>query len=285
MAMAAVGDGESWAVWGMVLRLLLAVQIPKVMTIPTANPIAIARKTSLRMVWRLTMCLTLVKMITALVCSRMFMEIAYLGHSAFRLKGKLGAVVTDPYDEKIGKFPKDVQADILTISHEHSDHNAFDRVTGVKFKIDGPGEYEIAGISVVGVGSFHDDKNGEERGKNTMYVIEIDGLRIAHLGDLGHKLSQDQLNDLGSVDILMIPVGGTYTVDPKVAVEVTRQIDPWVVIPMHYDQPEIVVPAKLASVDEYLKEMGKTDIAPVSKYAITSASLPTELTVVVMDRK
>lgn len=213
------------------------------------------------------------------------MDIAYLGHSSFRLKGKLGAVVTDPYGDAVGKFPKDISADIVTISHSHDDHNASDKVSEIKFKIEGPGEYEINGISVVGVASFHDDKNGEERGTNTIYVIEIDGLRVAHAGDLGHKLSQDQVDDLGSVDILLVPVGGVYTIDPKMAVEITRQIDPWVVIPMHYDQSDITVPSKLAGVDEYLKEIGKTDIVPTAKYTITAEKLPSELTVVVMEKK
>lgn len=231
------------------------------------------------------MCLTLVKVNITLVSSESAMEFVYLGHASFRLKGKLGSVVTDPYEDSIGKYPKDTQADIVTISHDHADHHAADRVSGSRFTVQEPGEYEIAGISIIGVASFHDDKNGQERGKNTVFVIEMDGLRIAHLGDLGHKLTEEQLDDMGSVDVLLIPVGGVYTIDPKLAVEVTKQIDPWVVIPMHYDHPGIVVPQKLAGVEEYLKEIGKTDIVPVAKYVISSEKLPTELTVVVMEKK
>ncbi len=212
------------------------------------------------------------------------MDIVYLGHASFRLKGKLGAVAMDPYGGDFGKYPKDIQADILTVSHGHPDHNDIKNVEA-GFLIDGPGEYEVKGISIVGVASFHDDQNGAERGTNTIYVVEMDGLRVAHLGDLGHKLTQAQLDEMGNVDILLIPVGGVYTIDAKTAVEVVKQIDPWVVIPMHYHQAGIVLPATLAGVEDFLKEIGKTEIVPVAKYSISADKLPTELTVVVMEKK
>ncbi len=215
------------------------------------------------------------------------MEASYLGHSSFKFKTKLGVVVTDPYDEKCGKFPKDTEADIVTLSHQHPDHNQQQLVKGTPFVVDGPGEYEIKGISIIGVPTWHDDKQGAERGANTVFVFEIEGMRVAHLGDLGHKLSQDQLSEMGSIDIVLVPVGGLYTIDAKQAAEVVRQIDPWIVIPMHYQQPGLdeKVFSGLTDVKTFLKEMGKDDIDPVAKLNISADKLPTELQIVVMERK
>src|SRR3989344_1580615 len=135
------------------------------------------------------------------------MEISYLGHASFRLKGKQMTVVTDPYDERAGKFPKDVTANMVTVSHDHGDHNQVVKIGGQPFVIDGPGEYEVGGVSVVGIHTWHDEEKGGQRGGNTVYVIEMEGLRMAHLGDLGHKLAQDQLEEMGDIDILLVPVG------------------------------------------------------------------------------
>ena len=207
------------------------------------------------------------------------MEITYLGHSCFKLKGKAATVVTDPFLAKC-------EADIVTVSHSHADHNQLSKVSGSPFVIDGGGEYEVKGISVIGVASWHDDKEGAQRGPNTIYVIEIDGLRVCHLGDLGHKLSDTQLEEIGSVDVVLVPVGGEYTIDAKQAGEVVKQLDPWITIPMHYQQPGLDKAAfgKLAGVDAFLTEMGK-DVTPVSKLVLTRDKLPQELQVVVLERK
>ena len=213
-------------------------------------------------------------------------EITYLGHSSFKIKGKTAVVVTDPFDEKCGKFPRDLTADIVTVSHDHFDHNAT-KLLSSSFFVRGPGEYEVGGVSVVGVHSWHDDKSGAERGPNTIYVIEIEGLRLVHLGDLGHKLDQEQLDEMGPIDVVMVPVGGEYTIDAKTAAEVTRQVDPWVVIPMHYQQEGLDKSAfgQLAGGGGFLAEMGKSEIQPVAKYVITADKLPSELQVVVLERK
>lgn len=200
------------------------------------------------------------------------------GQSSFRLKGKNAVVVTDPYDEKTAKYPRDVEADIVTVSHDHADHNAVAKVSGSPFVVNGPGEYEVKGVSVIGIPVWHDDKKGAERGANTVYVIEMEGLRICHLGDLGHKLEQGSLDEIGSVDIVMIPVGGKYTIDAKVACEVAKQIDPWIVIPMHYG-------GELAEVSEFVKEYGKGTVEPVQKLTITAEKLPGEQMLVVFDKK
>jgi L-ascorbate metabolism protein UlaG (beta-lactamase superfamily) len=214
----------------------------------------------------------------------MDMDIVYLGHASFRLKGKTKTVVIDPYGEKMGKYPRDVEADVLLVSHDHVDHNATDKVHGTPFLIDGPGEFEVGGVSVVGVPSFHDDENGVKRGTNTIFVIEMDGLRVVHLGDVGHKLTDDILEEIGSVDVALVPVGGVYTLDAKMAKEVTGQLDPWMVIPMHYKMPGCGLD-DIAPVDEFLKEMGKPDVQPVPKLTVTADRLPEELQVVVLEKK
>lgn len=214
------------------------------------------------------------------------MEITYLGHSSFKIKGKTATVVTDPYDAKCGKFPKDISADIVSVSHDHTDHNQIKLVEGSPFIVSGPGEYEVKGVSIVGVASWHDDSGGSQRGPNTIYVFEVDGLKVCHLGDLGHKLEEKQLEEIGSIDIAMIPVGGIYTLDVKTAAEVAKAIDPWVIIPMHYQQPGLdgAAFAKLSGVEAFLREMGK-QVAPIPKLVISRDKLPEETQVVVLERK
>jgi len=184
------------------------------------------------------------------------MEITYLGHASFKLKGKTGVVVTDPFDPKmVGlKFPS-VEADIVTVSHNHQDHNNITLVKNYSKVIDNPGEYEIKDISILGFSTFHDSKKGEERGKNTIFVFEIDGIRLAHLGDLGHLLSESVVDDMGSIDILMVPVGGGYTISPAEAMDVISSIEPSIIIPMHYGNEKLnqEVFSTLAKEDEVLK--------------------------------
>ena len=187
------------------------------------------------------------------------MDITYLGHSSFKIKTKFATVVTDPFDpQKVGLKYTGVEGEIVTVSHLHDDHNATERVSGVKKIIEGPGEYEVSGISIMGFASYHDDKKGEERGGNTIYVIEADGLRLAHLGDLGHILSDDLVSEMGTIDILMVPVGGVYTIDSKEAGEVVGKIDPYFVMPMHYNVQGLTLSQaeKMEPVETYLKESG-----------------------------
>jgi len=215
------------------------------------------------------------------------MEITYPGHSCFKIKGRVSTLITDPYDEKAGRLPRDLQADIVTVSHDHGDHNHTEKIAGIKLKIDGPGEYEVGGVSVIGVHTAHDESQGQERGGNTVYVIEMEGVRLVHLGDLGHKLTQEQLQEIGPVDVAIVPVGGFYTINAKLAAEVVKQLDPRVVIPMHYQQAGLDPKTfkDLAGVDEFLKEMAKTEVQPVPKLTITADKLPAEMQVVVLERK
>lgn len=214
------------------------------------------------------------------------MDITSLGHSAFRLRGKSASVVTDPYDSTmVGlKFPKHTEASVVTISHDHEDHNAASIVEGNPYVIRGPGEYDVQGISVVGFSSFHDDKEGSVRGKNTIYRIEIDGIVIVHLGDLGHELTSSQVEALDGVDILMIPVGGTFTIDAKTAVKIVKEIDPYIVIPMHYQRPELNQKAfgELEPVATFVKEIGK-EAVQMSKLPVSRDKLTEEMQVVILE--
>lgn len=213
------------------------------------------------------------------------MEIYPLGHSSFRIRGKTATVVTDPYDPAmLGlKFPKIDQVDIVTISHHHDDHDKVGDLSG--FVVDGPGEYEIKGVTVVGVATFHDDKGGADRGKNVVYKMTIDDVRVCHLGDLGHKLTDEQLDTIGDVDILLIPVGGKYTIDSKMAAQVVAQVEPLIVVPMHYD----AMPAgrqgklELEPVANFLKEMGAAGTVAQPKLVISKDKLPETMTVVVLE--
>lgn len=217
------------------------------------------------------------------------MLITYLGHSSFKLKGKTGTVVTDPFTTMAVGLPyPGVSADIVTVSHQHDDHNAVAQVKGTArrpkpFLVTQPGEYEVGGISVFGVSSFHDASQGAERGSNTIFTILLDELRVCHLGDLGHPLSTEQVEAIGSVDILLCPVGGVFTIDPQLAIKTIRQIEPAIVIPMHYrtpqHQPQIF--ADLKTVSDFLQQYG-TEVMPEPKLEVTPAKLPEETEVHVL---
>jgi L-ascorbate metabolism protein UlaG (beta-lactamase superfamily) len=211
------------------------------------------------------------------------MEITYLGHASFRLKGKKAIVVTDPYDQTIGlKFPK-TSADIVTKSHEHDDHNAVALVGGEAFVVDGPGEYEIKEVKIVGAASFHDEKEGKEKGKNVIFNIKMDGLWVCHLGDLGQaELTNNQMEVIGRVDILLVPVGGVYTIDASVATKIVAELEPKIVIPMHFLDSDSNL--KLEPAEKFLKEMGTEKTEGAQKLTISKEKLPDELEVVLLKR-
>ena len=217
------------------------------------------------------------------------MDITYLGHSSFKIKTKTASVITDPFDPKmVGLKYSNTDAEIVSVSHGHEDHNMTAMVNSTKKIIQGPGEYEISGISIIGYRSFHDNKKGEERGKNTIYVFEAEGLRIAHLGDLGHVLSDDMVSEIGSIDVLMIPVGGVYTIGPKEAVEIAGKIDPYFIIPMHYKVPELNDDsfANLEPKENFLKEIG-APIEELPKFTIKKEDISSEQAtkVIVLEKK
>jgi L-ascorbate metabolism protein UlaG (beta-lactamase superfamily) len=216
------------------------------------------------------------------------MQIFWKGHSCFQIltnvnRGNQVKIVIDPFSEKIGlKLPK-LEADILLISHEHYDHNNKKGVLGNPFLIEGPGEYEVKGVYIEGIQSFHDQKGGEERGQNTIYTIEAEEMKICHLGDLGQKkLTDEQLEKIGDVDVLMIPIGGVYTISAKEAIEILAQIEPKITIPMHYSIPKLNI--KLDSLEKFLKSLGIKKLEPLPKLTIKKRDLsPEEAKIVVLN--
>ena len=181
------------------------------------------------------------------------MTITWYGHSCFKIDNQGGhlTIITDPFDKKIGLTPPRGNADIITISHNHYDHNNVKAISGEPFVIETPGEYEVKEIRILGVPGYHDNEKGKERGINIIYLIKIDGIKICHLGDMGQeKLTDKQLELINDVDILMIPVGGVYTIDAKKAVKIIKQIEPSIIIPMHYKLPGLT--EELAKVDGVL---------------------------------
>lgn len=210
------------------------------------------------------------------------MDITWYGRSCFKIKGKAATVVIDPFNPEFTNFklPKDLEADMVLSTHQHNDHNYVLAVSGDPLIIIGPGEYERLGVSVVGVGSFHDENFGAVRGSNTIYHILMDGINIVHLGDLGHVLTDEQTSQIDAADILMIPVGATYTIDAESAAKVVAQLEPRIVIPMHYKIPGGKI--ELAGVEPFLKEMGAEGVAPLPKLSVTRDKLPEETTVVLL---
>jgi len=215
------------------------------------------------------------------------MDIVYLGHSSFKLKGRSGAVITDPFDPvMVGlKYPRN-EADIVTISHNHDDHNKSELILGKKMVITTAGEYEIMGISIIGLEVDHDASGGKERGKNIIYIFEIDGIRIAHLGDLGHKLTDRTIEQIGDIDVLMLPVGGEYTIGPKEATDVAKEFSSPYIIPMHFKVSGMneKVFGKLSGVEDFLKESGY-DVERLDKLSIKKELINYETSKVVILEK
>lgn len=209
------------------------------------------------------------------------MEITWLGHSCFRLKGRDVTVVCDPPAPSTGYKLGRPAADVVTVSHAHPGHSSIESCGGTPRLIEGPGEYEVGGVLIAGVQTFHDAKRGAERGKNTAFIIEFEELRICHLGDLGHVPTAEQTEQLSGIDILMTPVGGGSTIDAAAAAEVVSLLEPKYVIPMHYRTP--LTSAPLESLDPFLKEMGAMESKSQTHLMVTRASLPAEAQVIVLE--
>jgi L-ascorbate metabolism protein UlaG (beta-lactamase superfamily) len=211
------------------------------------------------------------------------MDINWLGHSCFRIKGSQSTVITDPYSPDLGYSLGKQSASIVTISHQHPGHSFISGIVDNPRVISGPGEYEVSNTLVIGLATFHDKEEGRQKGKNTVYVIELDELSVCHLGDLGHVLSADQVENIGNVDILLVPVGDVSTINATSAAEVVRQLEPRIVVPMHYKTP--VLTRELEPVDRFLKEIGVKDPTSISrpKLTVTKNNLPAAMQVVLLD--
>lgn len=209
-------------------------------------------------------------------------EISYLGHACFRIAGKETSIVTDPYDEvMVGlKLPK-VEADVVTVSHHHKDHDNTQKIKGDFLCFDTPGEYETKNAEIIGIDSYHDKSQGSERGKNTIFVFLLENVRICHLGDLGCSLSSEQLEIINGVDVLMVPVGGVFTIDSKEAAKVVSEIAPKLVIPMHYQTPKM---KDLEPLENFLNEIGK-EPKRLDSLKIKGKELGEDLEVIVLNNK
>ncbi len=212
------------------------------------------------------------------------MDIQYLGHSCFKLKGKKASVVIDPYHkESVGFGLPKLSADIVLSSHDHEDHNNVAAVKGTArrkepFVIKEPGEYEIEGVSIFGYQTYHDEVEGEERGENVVFRVQLDGVNLVHLGDLGQMLTKKMIGEFGNVDVMMVPVGGVYTIDAERAWKLANEIGAEIIIPMHYrtEKHNQEIFGKMAGLDEFLKVYGGEVRRVEEKLTVSPLSLTGE---------
>jgi len=223
------------------------------------------------------------------------MELTWLGHPTFILVTSTGlTALLDPMGASVG-YPLTVvtSVDLVTVSHEHSDHNNVGLAAGNPLVLRGlaAGDWAkidqtVKGVRVRTVSAYHDASQGSQRGKTAIFVFELEGLRLAHLGDLGHTLTADQVKAIAPVDILLIPVGGTFTLDGRGAAEVVGQLNPRVVIPMHYKTPALgaSLAGQLAPVDAFIAALGASAKVMEAGHTISlsPSKLPAERTVMVM---
>ena len=214
------------------------------------------------------------------------MKIKWYGHAAFLITSDQGVkIITDPYtsgayDGKLAYGKIQDQVDMTIISHDHADHNDPASLPGSPQIIKGSGPKTVKGISFKGISTFHDPSKGSERGANTIFTFNVDGIQVCHLGDLGHALSEKELKEIGPVDILLIPVGGYFTIDPKEATQVAEQIKPKVVIPMHFKTEKCGFP--IAPVEDFLKGKQKVKRLGASETTFAKGTLPQQMEIVVL---
>jgi len=209
------------------------------------------------------------------------MKIKWLGHASFMITSEAGIkIVTDPYASgeslRYGEIKE--SADIVTVSHEHGDHNNVAAVKGNPEVVRGTAK--VKEVEFKGIPTYHDNVGGNQRGKNTIFCFEVDGIRVCHLGDLGHQLSDKQVAEIGRVDILLVPVGGFYTIDANVATVVCNQLIPKVIIPMHYKNDRCRFP--IAGVDEFLRGKGNIDRPDASEVEFKKGELPAGTQIIVL---
>jgi L-ascorbate metabolism protein UlaG (beta-lactamase superfamily) len=207
------------------------------------------------------------------------MLIQWFGHASFQIDTHAGRIITDPFNEELGypMFPR--QADIVTVSHQHWDHNKVETVSGSPQVFSAPGFYQPEGMTIQGYPTFHDKKSGQERGYNTIFKICTEDVTLLHLGDLGHMLNGDTAKEIGAVDILLLPVGGKFTIDADTAYDLVDLIKPKIVIPMHFQTPHLSF--RLAPVEEFTSRFEK--VLKLPKLEISSQELPGETQIIVLD--
>lgn len=210
------------------------------------------------------------------------MDLTWLGHACFRLRGRDVTVVTDPPDPRSGHAIPKTAAEVVTMSHEHPGHGSLRSIGGDPVVLRSPGEYEVRETLITGLASFHDEQQGQLRGRNTVFVVRLDGVAVCHLGDLGHAIDAADLDALGDVDVLLVPISGAdVNLTAAKAADVVHQFEPKVVVPMSFE-PD----GKTSDVyRRFLQEMGVKDVTPLPKLSLTRSNLPAELQVVVLEHR
>ena len=211
------------------------------------------------------------------------MKIKWLGHASFLITSDSGVrVITDPYTRGGGITYGQIQetADVVTMSHKHQDHNNVGAVKGKPVVVDTPGVRSVKGIDFVGVPSYHDGTNGSQRGPNIIFCFTMDGVRVCHLGDLGHELDAAKVKEIGTVDVVLAPVGGFYTIDCRQAGGVCESLKPKVVIPMHVKTAKCDYP--ITGVEDFLKGRKNVNRVSASEIEIKKDKLPVETETIVL---
>jgi L-ascorbate metabolism protein UlaG (beta-lactamase superfamily) len=220
------------------------------------------------------------------------MKVSWYGHACFLFEGQGVRLVTDPPGGEIGYLLPEVEVDLVTVSHGHSDHNNVNALRGTPAVISTPGVHDVKGLKIQGFPTFHDDAGGARRGGNLLFTWEMDGVRVCHLGDLGHLLDESAAGDLGRIDLLLVPVGGFFTIDAAEARQIVDQIGPRIVIPMHYKTK--VFSSRLTGVDDFTRRFQPEQVRharvpsgrehqAAESLQVEGANLPPSLEVVVMD--
>lgn len=213
------------------------------------------------------------------------MKIDWLGHSCFKVTLKSGTVILfDPFDSTIGYAQQEVEADVVVISHDHHDHNDLSHVKGDYTVVDTAGVHELDEFSLEGIKTWHDNADGQDRGENLAFLLNVNGLHLCHMGDVGCVPSADVLERLKDVELLLIPVGGFYTIDAKEAMVIIDAISPNIIIPMHFLTPQCTLP--IAPLHDFLVQArGVYDISHPGKAYLTidKATLKKRTRVVVME--
>lgn len=214
------------------------------------------------------------------------MRVKWLGHACFLLTTNAGSrIITDPYEPgsfgAINYGPIEDLADVVTVSHDHGDHNDAMSIKGNPQVVDQPGEKRISGIRIKGIPAHHDPSGGKERGSNIIFCFTLDGMNVCHAGDLGHQPTEEQLAQMGAVDVLMVPVGGTFTLDAKGANQLVERLKPRVVIPMHFKTAKCNLP--IGGVEDFLKLRKDVRRAGASELTLDKASLPAQTETILLE--
>lgn len=210
------------------------------------------------------------------------MDVVWLGHSSFRLRSGDLAVVTDPYPESLGVSMGKPHARVVTLSHKHRNHSNVVGITGEPYVADGPGEYELQGVYIRGLRTPVGPTDPPEK-RNTLYVIDIDGVTLCHVGDLSKPLPAAMVEAVGKIDVLLVPAGGDCTINPREVVELVAALTPRLIIPMHYALPGLAV--QLGTLEAFLKELGAPAAERMNRLVVTATNLPAQAKVVVLEQQ